>query len=189
MIEFTTAGESHGQGLVAVVDGIPAGLGISEDAIRADLARRQLGFGRGGRMRIETDRARIVSGVRGGLTLGTPIALWIANKDWENWRDAMDPEKEPAGPKARTVTKPRPGHADLAGYLKYGHRDLRNVLERASARETAARVAVGAVCRARLRAFGIEVASEVLTIGGEGIPEAKWQDRNPLRDRKAVEAG
>lgn len=188
MIEFTTAGESHGQGFVAVVDGIPAGLGISEDGIRVDLARRQLGFGRGGRMRIETDRARIVSGVRGGLSLGTPIALWIANKDWENWQDAMDPVLAPAGPKSRRVTKPRPGHADLAGYLKYGHRDLRNVLERASARETAARVAVGAVCRALLRGFGIEIASEVLAIGGEGIPEAKWQDRDPLRDRNAVEA-
>lgn len=188
MIEFTTAGESHGQGLVAVVDGIPAGMSLSTADIDPDLARRQQGYGRGGRMRIETDRAQILSGVRGGKTLGSPIALFVANKDWENWKDAMDPEREPTGPKARKVSAPRPGHADLAGFLKYGHRDLRNVLERASARETAARVAVGAICRKLLAGFGIEIASEVLTIGGEGLPRSAWGSRDPVRKRKVIEA-
>jgi chorismate synthase len=188
MFEFVTAGESHGAGLVAVVDGIPAGLELSAEDLAPDLARRQLGYGRGGRMRIEKDRARIVSGVRGGKTLGSPVTLWIENLDWENWKLAMDPERKPEGPRARTVRAPRPGHADLAGYLKYGHRDLRNVLERASARETAARVAVGGVARKFLGAFGVDVASEVLTIGGAGIPRSKWGGRDPVGTRKAVEA-
>ncbi len=187
MIEFTTAGESHGKGLVAVVNGLPAGLPLKANDLVDDLARRQRGFGRGGRMRIETDRAEITAGVRGGFTLGSPIALWIPNKDWENWKLAMDPDHEPEGTRARKVTNPRPGHADLAGFLKYGHRDLRNVLERASARETAARVAVGAVCRMLLRTFGIEVASEVLTIGGAGLPRPQWGKREPVRDRKRIE--
>ena len=188
MIEFTTAGESHGQGLVAVVDGIPAGMNLAASDIDPDLARRQKGYGRGGRMRIETDRAEILSGVRGGKTLGSPIALFIKNKDWENWKDAMDPEREPTGPKARRVSAPRPGHADLAGFLKYGHRDLRNVLERASARETAARVAVGAICRKLLADFGIRIGSEVLTIGGVGVPRSAWGSRDPLRQRKVIES-
>ena len=141
MIDFTTAGESHGPGLVAIVNGVPAGLALTASDVDGDLARRQTGYGRGGRMRIETDRVRFLSGVRGGRTLGSPIAVFIQNKDWENWKDAMDPEAEPTGPRSRHVSAPRPGHADLAGYLKFGHRDLRNVLERASARETAARVA------------------------------------------------
>lgn len=188
MIDFMTAGESHGQGLVAVVNGLPAGLALSAADVDGDLARRQLGYGRGGRMRIETDRVRFLAGVRGGRTLGSPIAVFIQNRDWENWKDAMDPEAEPKGPKARHVSAPRPGHADLAGFLKYGHRDLRNVLERASARETAARVAVGAICRTLLRGFGIEVASETLTIGGAGLPRAAWGKRDPVKRRKAVEA-
>lgn len=188
MIEFTTAGESHGQGLVAVVDGLPAGLSLSSADIDPDLARRQLGYGRGGRMRIEQDRARVLSGLRGGRTLGSPITLFIENRDWANWREAMDPERKPAGPRARKVSAPRPGHADLAGYLKYGHKDLRNVLERASARETAARVAVGAVCRRLLAEFGIRIASEVLSIGEASVPEAGWMERDPIRDRKAIEA-
>src|SRR5687768_12523154 len=174
MIDFSTAGESHGQGLVAVVNGMPAGLPLSAADVDADLARRQRGYGRGGRMRIETDRVRFLSGLRGGKTLGSPIAVFIQNKDWENWKDAMDPETKPSGPRSRLVSAPRPGHADLAGYLKFGHRDLRNVLERASARETAARVAVGGICRSLLRAFGIEVASETLTIGGAGLPRSAW---------------
>lgn len=188
MFEFTTAGETHGKGLVAVVDGLPAGLPLTVDDITPDLARRQKGYGRGGRMRIERDRAEILSGVRGGRTLGSPVALWIENLDWENWTQAMDAERPPKGPRARPVTAPRPGHADLAGYLKFGHRDLRNVLERASARETAARVAVGAVARRFLRELGVDVASEVLSIGGAGIPRAKWPSRNPVSERRAVEA-
>lgn len=187
-MDFTTAGESHGQGLVAVVNGLPAGLALTAGDVNGDLARRQKGYGRGGRMRIETDRVRFLSGVRGGRTLGSPIALYIQNRDWENWKDAMDPEVEPTGPKARHVSAPRPGHADLAGFLKFGHRDLRNVLERASARETAARVAVGAICRTLLRHFGIEVASETLTIGGKGLPRSAWGKRDPVKRKKAIEA-
>ena len=188
MIEFTTAGESHGQGLVAVVSGIPAGLELTGAEVDSDLARRQKGFGRGGRMRIETDRADFLSGIRGGKTLGSPIAVFIRNKDWENWKDAMDPEAKPTGPRSRHVKAPRPGHADLAGFLKYGHRDLRNVLERASARETAARVAVGAICRALLRAFGIEIASETLAIAGRGVPRSGWSGRDPVKHRAQIEA-
>lgn len=187
-LEFSTAGESHGKGLVAVLNGLPAGLPLAASDLIDDLARRQRGFGRGGRMRIETDRAEILAGVRGGFTLGSPLALFIPNKDWENWKLAMDPEAKPEGPKARKVSNPRPGHADLAGYLKYGHKDLRNVLERASARETAARVAVGAACRKLLRTFGIEVASEVLTIGGAGLSRPEWHRRDPVKDRRQIEA-
>lgn len=188
MIDFTTAGESHGQGLVAVVNGLPAGLRLVASDVDGDLARRQKGYGRGGRMRIETDRIRFLSGVRGGKTLGSPIAVFIQNRDWENWKDAMDPEKAPAGQRARLVSAPRPGHADLAGFLKYGHRDLRNVLERASARETAARVAVGAICRTLLRPFGIEIASETLTIGGKGLAKSSWGKRDPVAQRTKIEA-
>ena len=187
MFEFTTAGESHGKGLVAVVSGLPSGLSLRSEDLAPDLARRQRGFGRGGRMRIEKDRAEILSGVRGGRTLGSPVALFIQNRDWENWKAAMDPEKAPAGPKARKVSAPRPGHADLAGFLKYGHRDLRNVLERASARETAARVAIGAVARQFLREFGVEIASEVLTIGGAGVTRNGWGSRSPIESRDAIE--
>ena len=188
MIEFVTAGESHGQGLVAVLDGIPAGLPLTTADLADDLARRMKGFGRGGRMKIETDEAEILSGVRGGVTLGSPITLFIANRDWENWKQAMDPERPPEGPKARVVSAPRPGHADLAGYLKFGHADLRNVLERASARETAARVAVGAVCRKLLREVGAEIASEVLTIGGKGLSRESWPSRDPIANRESIEA-
>lgn len=187
MFEFTTAGESHGKGLVAVVDGLPSGMKLHAEDLAPDLARRQRGYGRGGRMRIERDRAEILSGVRGGWTLGSPIALWIGNRDWENWKDAMDPEKTPRGPKSRKVSAPRPGHADLAGFLKYGHRDLRNVLERASARETAARVAVGAVARRFLKEFGVEICSEVLTIGGKGLPRKFWGSRTPVESRESIE--
>ncbi len=188
MFTFSTAGESHGPGLIAVVEGVPAGLALSSEMLADDLSRRQRGYGRGGRMRIERDRARIVSGVRGGRTLGSPIALWIENRDWENWREAMDPERPPKGPRARRVTRPRPGHADLAGYLKFGHRDLRNVLERASARETAARVAVGAVGRVFLRELGVEIASEVLEIGGAGLKPQAWAARDPVANRAEIEA-
>ncbi|HVO31859.1 MAG TPA: chorismate synthase [bacterium] len=188
MFDFTTAGESHGKGLVAVVEGVPAGLALTEEDILPDLRRRQMGYGRGGRMRIERDRAEILSGVRGGSTLGSPIALLIENRDWENWKQAMDAREKPRGPKARRVTAPRPGHADLAGYLKFGHRDLRNVLERASARETAARVAVGAVARRFLAEMGVRVCSEVLSIGGAGLPRSSWESRDPARNASRIEA-
>jgi len=167
MLRYLTAGESHGQSLTAILEGIPANLPLAAEQINLDLARRQRGYGRGGRMRIERDEATIVGGVRHGFTLGAPIAILIANRDWENWRATMDPsaregEADPKG----AVTRPRPGHADLAGALKYGQRDIRNVLERASARETAARVAVGAVCKRLLEEFGVEIISHVTEIGG-----------------------
>ncbi len=163
-LRWLTAGESHGPGLTVIVEGTPAGLALSEDLLRVDLARRQQGYGRGGRQRIETDHARIVGGVRHGLSTGAPIALWIENKDFPHWQDDMSVSVPDAPPKP--VTRPRPGHADLAGALKYRTHDLRNVLERASARETAARVAAGAIARALLLTCGIEVLSRVLSIGG-----------------------
>ena len=166
MFRWFTAGESHGQGLMVIVEGVPAGLSISEDYIGVQLARRQRGYGRGGRMLIEQDRAHIMSGVRHGLTLGSPVTLQIRNRDFENWRDVMSPVPQPAEARKRRALKhPRPGHADLAGAIKYLTDDLRSVLERASARETAARVAGGALARALLRASGVEVRSHVLRIG------------------------
>jgi chorismate synthase len=163
---FLTAGESHGEALVAVIDGVPAGLPLTEADLNLDLARRQKGYGRGGRMKIEQDRARILSGVRWGVTLGSPLALTIANRDWENWKATMAvAPPEPDAP-AKHVTRPRPGHADLAGAMKYGHRDIRNVLERSSARETTARVAVAGVARRLLGEFGVEILSHVVEIGG-----------------------
>jgi len=162
-----TAGESHGPGLVCVLEGIPAGLVLERATIDHDLARRQLGHGRGGRMKIERDSAAATGGIRHGRTLGGPIALTIANRDYENWVERMDPWG--AGP-AEEVHLPRPGHADLAGVTKYGLTDVRDVLERASARETAARVAGGAVCRAFLRALGVEIVSHVRRIGAVEAP-------------------
>ncbi|MBE3557016.1 MAG: chorismate synthase [Firmicutes bacterium] len=170
MLRYLTAGESHGPGLSAIVEGIPAGLHIQEEVFNEQLARRQTGFGRGGRMKIEQDRIEVHSGVRFGVTLGTPIALWIPNRDYVHWEDRMRPFGQPPE-EVQPVTRPRPGHADLAGALKYGHRDLRNVLERASARETAMRVAVGALARALLAAFGIQIAGRVLQIGSVRAPE------------------
>jgi len=162
MLRFLTAGESHGQALVAILDGVPAGLALGSAAINRDLERRQRGHGRGGRQRIERDEVEILSGVRGGLTLGTPVALLIRNRDWANWSSVMSIEDAVLPP---PVTTPRPGHADLAGVLKFGHRDVRNVLERASARETAARVAAGAVAKRMLAEFSVEVVGHVLSIG------------------------
>ena len=162
-LRLLTAGESHGRALTAVLEGIPAGLALTADLLAQDLARRQLGYGRGRRMAIEHDRAEILSGVRAGRTTGAPIALLIENRDWANWQDVMAVEGRPSA--WRRVTCPRPGHADLAGGLKYDHDDLRDVLERASARETAARVAAGGVARACLEAFGVEIASHVVRIG------------------------
>lgn len=168
-LRFLTAGESHGPGLVGILEGLPAGLPLEAPTIDKELARRQLGYGRGGRMKIEKDRARILGGVRLGRTLGSPLGLFIENLDHENWRDRM--AVEPGAPDPNPVRVPRPGHADLAGGLKYGHTgDLRNVLERASARETAMRVALGAAAKALLREFGITVGSYVRRIGeAEGL--------------------
>ncbi|HUO52900.1 MAG TPA: chorismate synthase [Gemmatimonadaceae bacterium] len=168
MLRFTTAGESHGPALLAILEGIPAGLPLLAADIDADLARRQKGYGRGRRMVIEQDTVEIQSGVRAGATLGSPIAMRIVNRDWKNWEEIMDPaprEGDPA-PRKRAVTRPRPGHVDLSGMLKYDRADARDLLERASARETAARTAAGAVCRRFLREFGIAIGSHVLDLGG-----------------------
>ncbi len=162
MLRYLTAGETHGKCLTVIVEGFPAGVKISLDEINKALAERQKGYGRGGRMLIECDRAEILSGVRGGVSLGGPIAMRIANRDWENWSEIMGTEESNGN---RSVTCPRPGHADLTGGMKYNHRDLRNVLERASARETAARVAVGALVRQLLEEFGMAVKSRVVSIG------------------------
>jgi chorismate synthase len=178
MFKFTTSGESHGRALVAIVEGLPSGVVIDVEKINHELWRRQQGYGRGGRMKIETDAAQILSGVRYGKTLGSPIALMIENNDWQNWTDVMSVEKvdEPIE-KPRTVTRPRPGHADLAGGLKYQSRDLRDVLERASARETAARVACGAIAKQLLENFNVEILSHVVQLGGipEKPIEADWE--------------
>lgn len=168
---FLTAGESHGEALVAVIDGVPAGLPLTEAEINEDLARRQKGYGRGGRMKIERDRVHLTSGVRWGLTLGSPITLTIPNLDWENWKATMSVGPPEPGVAAKQVTRPRPGHADLAGAMKYGHRDIRNVLERSSARETTARVAVGGVAKKLLGEFGIQILSHVVEIGGIRVGE------------------
>jgi chorismate synthase len=168
-LKMITAGESHGPGLTCIVEGLPAGLDLDREAIDRDMARRQLGHGRGGRMKIETDRAYVTAGVRHGRTLGGPIALQVANRDYTNWEERMSPW--PVEADVPEVHLPRPGHADLVGAWKYGHGDVRNVLERASARETAARVAGGAVCRAFLAALGVEVRSHVVQIGTVKAPE------------------
>src|SRR5881628_3149382 len=166
---FTTAGESHGRGLVGILEGIPAGLPLSAADVDTELKRRQGGYGRGARMKIESDRIEWLAGVRAGETLGSPIAMLIWNRDWEHWQDVMAPEADPTPDpqgRRRQVTRPRPGHADLAGSLKYDRQDARDILERASARETVARVACGAVCKKLLREFSIEVGSYVAELGG-----------------------
>ncbi|MHB9111479.1 MAG: chorismate synthase [Thermoleophilia bacterium] len=163
---YVTAGESHGPELTAITEGVPAGLSLEAEYIDMDLGRRQLGHGRGGRMKIETDMVQLTSGVRHGLTLGTPIAMRIENSDWKNWSEAMAAGKPEGGSRGEVLKVPRPGHADLSGMQKYGLEDIRSVLERASARETAARVAVGAVARKLLAEFEIEVVSHVVSIGG-----------------------
>ena len=186
-IRFLTAGESHGKGLITILEGIPAHLTILSEEIDQDLARRQKGYGRGGRMAIETDRVEILSGVRKGRTLGSPITLWVKNKDYENWEKIMSPEI--AGDKVeRSLVRPRPGHADLAGGLKYDHRDLRNILERASARETTIRVAAGAVAKKFLKTFGIEVQSFVTALGPVIAKTKKFQEGslNKIADRSSV---
>jgi chorismate synthase len=176
---FLTAGESHGEALTTVIDGVPAGLPLTADDINADLARRQRGYGRGGRMKIERDQVHIVSGVRWGITLGSPITLQIANRDWENWKATMSVAPPEPGAAQKEVTRPRPGHADLAGAMKYNHRDIRNVLERSSARETTARVAAAGVAKRLLGEFGITILSHVVEIGGVRVPESldlPWDD-------------
>lgn len=190
-MRFLSSGESHGPGLTAIIEGLPAGLPLDPEAIDAQLRRRQGGYGRGGRMAIERDRVEFLAGLRHGLTLGTPLALRIANRDWANWRRVMDPLG--ADPGEKVLTRPRPGHADLAGGVKYGFTDLRNVLERSSARETALRVAVGAVVRTLLGHFGITVCSFVLSIGevavswdGETIPAAEPVEASPVRCHDAA---
>lgn len=189
MFRFTTAGESHGRALVAILEGLPAGLSIDVADINRELERRQWGYGRGGRMKIEHDEVQLLSGVRHGLSLGSPIGLLIQNKDWENWSDVMAvaPAEIPAE-KSRRVSRPRPGHADLAGGLKFGARDLRNILERASARETAARVACGAIAKQLLAVFGIEIRSHVIQLGG--VPnkplELTWTEISTIPDDAPV---
>ena len=204
---FKTAGESHGPQLTIIVTGMPAGVRLDRQRINGDLARRQHGYGRGGRMKIEHDEAQIVGGIRGGETIGSPVAIVIPNLDHENWQEAMDPwSLDSAEAEKRRVHAPRPGHVDLIGGMKYDRRDLRDVLERASARETASRVAAGAVAKELLRAFGIEIRSGVVSVGSAGDPEYSptWDElsavaeESPLRAvkleheaamTKAVEAG
>jgi chorismate synthase len=189
MFRWFTAGESHGQGLMVILEGVPAGLAISEDYIGAQLARRQRGYGRGGRMLIEQDWAHVMSGVRHGLTLGSPIGMTLENKDWVNWQEAMavaPVENMSQEGRNRRVTRIRPGHADLPGAMKYGFEDVRNVLERASARETAARVAAGAVARRLLEEFGVALHSHVVSIGGvwaKPVEPINWEavEESPVR--------
>ncbi|HLA13578.1 MAG TPA: chorismate synthase, partial [Gemmatimonadaceae bacterium] len=167
MLRFITAGESHGPALVSILEGMVAGLPLVAADIDHELKRRQQGYGRGRRMKIESDHVEILSGVRAGATLGSPIAMLIRNADWKNWQDIMDPAPREGDPaRKRSVTRPRPGHADLAGMLKYDRDDARDILERASARETTARVAAGAICRKLLREFGITLGSHVVHLGG-----------------------
>ena len=186
MIRFTTAGESHGQALVCVLEGMPAGVPLVAADVDSQLARRQQGYGRGRRMQIESDQAELLSGVRAGETLGSPIAMLVRNRDWKNSQEIMDPaprEQDPA-PRKRAVTRVRPGHADLTGLLKYDRDDARDILERASARETTARVAAGAVCRTFLAQFGVRVGSHLVHLGGidAARPEAMPDDINAAAD-------
>ncbi len=181
MLRYLTAGESHGPLLSAIVEGLPSGLPLTEEYINRQLARRQEGYGRGARMKIESDSVRFLSGVRGGLTLGSPVTLQVENKDWVDWSEIMSPEPG-AKTGERVVTRPRPGHADLAGAIKYRHRDIRNVLERSSARETAARVAVGGVARRLLEELEITITGQVVMIGGlaagvENLSPEELKDR------------
>jgi chorismate synthase len=195
-LRLTTAGESHGPGLTCILEGLPAGLEVAPKDLNRDLARRQLGHGRGGRMKIESDAAEVTAGIRHGRTLGSPIALQVANRDYANWEERMNPW--PVEAPVDEVHLPRPGHADLAGITKYGHTDVRNVLERASARETAARVAGGALAKTFLRAIGVEVRSHVVQIGKVSAPERggltvadfEGVDESPVRclDREASAA-
>src|SRR5579884_279103 len=186
MLRFETAGESHGECLVATLTGLPAGIPISIEKINHELWRRQQGYGRGGRMKIETDQAEIVSGVRHSITIGSPIAVIIRNRDWKNWTESL-PVEGGDSEKRKPVTRPRPGHADLAGAIKYDFRDARYILERASARETTARVAVGALAKAFLAELGIGVLSHVIQVGGARLGRcASWEELLALSRRDEV---
>jgi chorismate synthase len=181
-LRFTTAGESHGKALVAIVEGLPAGLPVSAEWVDRELARRMQGYGRGARMKIESDHIEWLSGVRAGETLGSPVAMLIPNRDWANWEDVMAYESsDPPGElRRRRVTRPRPGHADLAGLLKYDRLDGRDILERASARETTARVAAGALAKRLLHEFGVEIGSHVISLGGVETESARGRRSAPL---------
>ncbi|MBC8213503.1 MAG: chorismate synthase [Candidatus Marinimicrobia bacterium] len=187
-MKYLTAGESHGKGLIGILEGIPAGLEISEEIISLQLSRRQMGYGRGDRMKIENDYAEIWSGVRFGKTLGSPIAMLVRNKDYDNWQNAMSIESSTES--SKKVTLPRPGHADLAGIQKYGFNDIRNVIERASARETAMRVALATICRELLNEVGIEIGSRVVQIhkvkDNSAIPNIALSELNDLTDKSPV---
>ena len=190
LLRITTAGESHGPALVCTLEGMPAGLPLSADDINADLFRRQQGYGRGRRMQIERDEIEFLSGVRAGETLGSPIAMLIRNKDWKNWVDIMDPaprDEDADGLRKRAVTRPRPGHADLTGILKYDRDDARDILERASARETTARVAGAAIARVLLKSFGIDIGSHLVHLGGiDAVPVELPDDLNAAADASPV---
>jgi chorismate synthase len=199
MIRFTTAGESHGQALLAILEGIPAGLPLLASHVDEQLARRQQGYGRGRRMQIEQDAVELLSGVRAGETIGSPIGMMVRNKDWKNWQEIMDPAPNPVipsesegsavhRPRKRAVTRVRPGHADLTGMLKYDREDARDILERASARETTARVAVGAVCRRFLAEFGVRLGSHLVQLGDVAakLPERLPDDLNAAADRSPL---
>ncbi|HEX5432539.1 MAG TPA: chorismate synthase [Bryobacteraceae bacterium] len=188
MLRFETAGESHGECLVAMLTGLPAGVPVLASSIDRELWRRQQGYGRGGRMKIETDRARIVSGVRHSATIGSPVAILIENKDWKNWTEALPVEDtDGVEDKKKPVTRPRPGHADLAGAIKYNFQDARYILERASARETAARVAAGALAKAFLQELGIRVLSHVIAVGEAKLERAvEWDELVALSQRDEV---
>src|SRR5256712_4103555 len=190
MLSFRTAGESHGQALIALIEGLPAHLPIDFEFIDHELKRRQSGYGRGGRMKIERDQVRFLSGVRHGKTIGSPIAMMIENRDWANWEEIMS-VRQVNGEAAtkRRVTRPRPGHTDLAGSLKFNHTDARNILERSSARETAARVAAGGLAKVFLKACGIEVLSHTTAIGKARVPEeviVSWQQLGTNRDDQVM---
>jgi chorismate synthase len=186
MLRYFTSGESHGEALVAFLSGMPAGLHVDQAFLDRELWRRQQGYGRGGRMKIERDTAHILSGVRHGMTIGSPIAVLLENKDWKNWQESL-PVEEGDAAKHKRVASPRPGHADLAGALKYNFADARYVLERASARESAARVAIGSLAKLLAREFGIEVLSHVISVGNASISEEiAWQRIAPLRERDEV---
>ena len=186
MLRFTTAGESHGPALVSILEGAPAGIPLLAQDIDNDLARRQQGYGRGRRMQIERDAVELLSGVRAGYTIGSPIAMLIRNRDWNNWQDIMDPAPNDSDPdeRRRAVTRPRPGHADLSGMLKYDRDDARDILERASARETTARVAAGAICRKLLSEIGVTIGSHIVELGGvsAALPEELPDDLNEAAD-------
>ena len=191
MLRFETAGESHGECLVAILTGLPAGIPVSLDMLNRELWRRQQGYGRGGRMKIETDRAELVSGVRHSRTIGSPIAILIENKDWKNWTEALPVEDVAGGEdKKKPVTRPRPGHADLAGALKYNFHDARYILERASARETAARVAAGGLAKALLGEFGVEILSHVIAVGPVTLGRtAQWEEIQAVNKKSEVLLG